>query len=271
MDLSDALADVLDPQLWRQRFAAGLNLGAMSDSTIAYHLRAAASELGLRLGLKLKIERLVSEPVDATARKGVDYDRIVPRLPWNQEQHASYYRIDLGEPVLSVQRIRCYQLNQQIIAFDSSNSDIVLEHPQHGIVHLIPRSLPFVTMISGHIDQFFLNVPPFISTVKGPLPNFWAVDYTTGPISILDTEPGRIDARLASWVGAKAATVLLPLAGNALTGGVVSHTAAMDGVSRTVNMGPNGVFAQAAQAFKDLDDGINWNELRAAARPMIVW
>lgn len=274
MDLSAPLSEALDPELWRERFAWGLNLGggqkdaiaAVPDRVLSFHLRSAASELSMKLGVSLKVERLVAEPLDEGAIKGVDYDRVIPRLPWSATQHRAYYRIDLCTPVISVQRIRCYQLNQQVLSFDSSNSRIVIEHPQQGIIHLIPLSLPFVSMV-GQLDQFFLHRPPFVSSIEGPLPDFWAVDYTTGPISIGDSEPGHIDLRLVSWIYAKAALVVLPLAASGLSGGVTSHTASMDGVSRTINLNPDGMHAIAVKAFREMDDAINWKDLRAAVRP----
>ena len=309
------VAEVLDPDLWREAYAFNLVLGQgqrlpestyltgvggacvpslgaqtlkgrevqqastemeeaaaeLPDAAIKMHLRAALSELEVKMQIPLGTVVCKANPVDPGLVRGVDYDRAVPRLPFFQSDVESYYRIDLPRGVISVERVRAYWFNQLMWSIAGNDPTIVLEHATVGSLHLMPSAgamllvwpmptLPIYTLLQHVVHQ------------QHVLPNVWAVDYTLGPTARTG-EPAQIELILAHWARLRASLTLLPLAGAGRTKGIASASVGMDGLSRSVSLAGGGtmsIWASVEQAYQKALDSIDLNKLIIYKRGLYI-
>lgn len=299
LGLSIPVQEVLDPALWRSRYAAGLQLGGVKqapladrvaaarageqlevlvdglpDDTIRWHLRAALSELEVKLGVPLGIEVAKATPVDEGLRRGIDYDREVPRLPYTRGEAQAWYRISLPPGILSIERIRAFYYNRPV--WDLSGevlSQVLVEHPKEGEIHIIPTALQMFLSSPGNINYGSLHVVQMLGAQQAPLPGFWAVDYTRGHVA-MDGRIGQIEAVLGNWVYATAGILLLSMGGLAQSKGISSTSVSMDGVSRSVSLQASAIYglnSALEHAYEEATKRINLDKMRAAMRGLRMY
>jgi len=274
--------EVLDPALWRERYAAGLAAGlepeearaaralfnGIPDETIRWHLRSAMSEAELHLrGVNLGIEVLKATPVDEGLRKGTDYDRKISRLPYSAAEEEMFFRIDLPYgPVISVERIRAYYWETLVWEFnparDSSEAEnIHLEWSKSGTLHILPANLQaFVVTTTGAWGVWHT-----IRLGRSPIPAVWAIDYTIGPNHY--DRPGHIPTVLAHWIYCAASILLLSMSGLAQSKGLSSTSLSIDGVSKSVSLQASAIYginSALETAFDNAMKRIDWKKLSAA-------
>ncbi len=273
--------DVLDPALWRARYAYGLPVGekpsdgararsffdGIPDDTIRWHLRAALSEAEMHLGIELGIEVLKARPVDPGLVKGQHYDRTVERLPFTRGEEEKFFRIDLPHgPVISVERVRAYYWDTLVWEFSNSDptgslQNIQLEWSKAGSIHIVPANMQaFMVTKSGTWGVWHT-----IRLSNEPIPAVWAVDYTIGP-NHNDT-PGHVPAVLAHWCYCVAGILLLSIGGLAQSKGLSSTSLSFDGVSKSVSLQASAIYGINSALETALDNAtkrIDWKKLRAA-------
>lgn len=306
LGLSVPVLDLIDPQKWRERYAWGVALGgqgtsdhadailsrarlkggrlrereasrliqAIPDDVIRWHLRAAVSELEMKIGMPIGLEVCKSKPVDAGLRKGLHYDREVGRLPYTQGAAQNFYRIDLPSGIISVERVRAFYLGMKIweISDTRDNSDnIVIEWGKSGVIHLMPVHLQsmIVTQATGAFGVWHT-----MNLYSSPIPDVWAVDYTRGPVSEHGGEPGKIEAVLAHWAFCVAGITLLSMGGLAASKGLTSTSISMDGVSRSIGLQASAIYglnSALEHVFDEATKRINWQQLRTQKRGLKVF
>jgi len=284
LGLTIPVAEALDPELWIERYCRGLltldpattttvvrGVQALPASTVRWHLRAALSEAELKLGIKLGVQICKADPLDPGMVQGRDYDRRVGRLPFNKGETEQWYRIDLPNDLISVERIRAYYYGT--LAWELSdirnNSELIrIEWPRQGVMHIIPSNLNTMLVSLGGDYGIWWT----LYNQRTPLPDFWAVDYTTGPVA-RDGSPGEIEVVIANWVACTAARPILALAGMVASKGVTASSLTMDGVSRSVSLasGSGGLYGAMADAYKEVNAQIDWKSLRVAKRGIKAW
>lgn len=302
LSLTVPIHEVIDPALWRERFAFGHQLGyelrfvqgvstavveaAMRDlagrlpeEVIGWHLRAALSELGARLGLSF--ERLVckAEPVDSDLVLGRDYQQSVARLPLEREQLTGYCRIVVGKPLLSIERVRLYLNNELSLTVlpSSTTPTIRIVDPRNGVIHLVGglgrTTLPFIGLGVGSSLPHQLQGTIFTGALPPhSIPDAWAVDYTTGPLTVQGI-PDRIDAILALWVGLRAGRTLYAISGASQAGGIGSSSVSIDGVSQSATVSQSAMYglnAPMETAFEEITKRIDWAYYRRRIRGIMV-
>ncbi len=304
LGLSVPVTDLLDPQAWRERYAWGVALGGtgttesltkrieaargkggasaerevkrmvatLPDDVIRWHLRAAISELELKLGLPLGLEVCKAPPFEEGQRAGTHYDRQVGRLPYLRGNVSNFYRIDLPPGIISVQRVRGVYLGNVIWEVSSAegNADnIVVEWGRQGIIHILPVALnATLTTQAGEYGAFWI-----LHRRTSPLPDFWAVDYTRGPVSKHGGQPGTIEAVLAHWVYCAAGILLLNIGGMAASKGLTSTSVSIDGVSRSIGLQASAIYginSALEHAYDEAMKRIDWKKLRAAKRGLRI-
>lgn len=283
LGLTIPVAEALDPELWIERYCRGLlaldpatttnvvrGVQALPASTVRWHLRAALSEAELKLGIKLGVQICKADPLDPGMVQGRDYDRRVGRLPFNKGETEQWYRIDLPNDLISVERIRAYYYGT--LAWELSdvrnNSELIrIEWPRQGVMHIIPSNLNTMLVSLGGDYGIWWT----LYNQRTPLPDFWAVDYTTGPVA-RDGSPGEIEVVIANWVACTAARPILALAGMVASKGVTASSLTMDGVSRSVSLasGSGGLYGAMADAYEKVNTQIDWKSLRVAKRGIKV-
>lgn len=290
MGLSVPITDVLNPQLWRERYAWGVALGGGStlggrlspaaarsakrltdelpDDTIRWHLRCAVSELELKLGMPLGLEVCKARPVDDGLILGTHYDREVGRLPYTRSSIANYYGIGLPSGVISVERVRGYYLDTKVFELSSEKNNlgsVILEWGQQGAMHILPVDLGgWIISVDGDYGVWWM-----IHNRASPLPDFWAIDYTRGPVSKHGGEPGRIEAALAHWCYCAAGILLLSQAGIAQSKGLSSTSLSIDGVSRSVGLQASAIYglnSALEHVYEEATKRLDWRRIRAAKR-----
>lgn len=279
--LSVNVAEVLNPKLWRERYAYSLPVGAtpdersaargvfkgIPDEVIRWHLRAALSEAEMHLGVTFGLRVIKSRPLDPGARQGVDYDEVVERLPLNRGEEMQFFRIDLPYgPILSVERIRAYYWDQKVWEFGTEDDqgllqNVRLEWPRAGTLHIIPVQMQmFLTGVQGAF-----GVWTTLQSHPGPVPGVWAVDYTVGPTD--KGKPGHVPAVLAHWCYCVAGITLLSIGGLAQSKGLSSTSLSFDGISKSVGLQASAIYGINSALETVYDNAvkrIDWKRLRAA-------
>ena len=288
LGLSVPVTETLDPKLWKERYAYGVLLGAVQrewvtinrggdtrrelvkkvdaipDTVIRWHLRAALSELEVKLGIPMGIVICKATPVDDGLKLGQDYDKVVPRLPYTLGTTQSWWQINVPSGCISIERVRAYYFGTKIWEFstDRGNDDqIRLVHPGQGTAHLLPTNLASLIITpEGRTGVFFT-----VYSNATAVPDFWAVDYTLGPVTKSTGQVGHIEAVLADWVYCAAGIKLLNLASMAVSKGVTSSTVSMDGVSRSVSLQASAMYGMNSaleKVYSDAMQRIDWKALR---------
>lgn len=296
LGLSVPVAEVLDPKLWKERYAYGVLLGAIQRewrtvnrggdlrrelvkvideipaSTIRWHLRAALSELEVKLGVPMGVVICKSSPVDDGLVVGRDYDREVPRLPYTLGENEAWWRIDCPPGCISIERVRAYYFGTKIWEFSEDRGN--LEHvrlvwPRQGVLHLLPTNLASIIVTPEGRTGVFHTV--YANRVG--VPDFWSVDYTLGPTAKQTGQVGHIEAVLAHWVYCAAGILLLNLASMAVSKGITSSSVSMDGVSRSVSLQASAMYGMNSALEHVYDEAmkrIDWKALRAYKRGIRV-
>lgn len=298
LGLTVPVSELLDPVKWRARYAYGLLLGPTADptvvaglscketrwetaqtaggqavqaaavadvvdevpaETIRWHLRAAVSELEVKLGQPFGIVVAKSTPVDEGLIRGVHYDLEVPRRPFLRSDQMQWYKIDLPTGVLSVERVRAYWFGQKV--WEVAAENIHLEWPGVGSSHILPTSMSTLLISSPAMSTADYGAFQLIQGWTANLPAVWAVDYTLGPRTHSGA-PGEVEAVLADWVYAVAGQKILAIAGTAAARGLQSMSLSIDGLSRSVSLPQGGINGLAVQAFKDAETRIDWKALK---------
>jgi hypothetical protein len=272
LGLSVPVTEVLDPELWRTRYAYGLVLGdvrrrgtlsgrvddalqadedaeaikevisGISPDTIRWHLKCALSELEMTLGIPMGVEIVKSVPVDDGLVEGVDYDRTIQRLPYTFSETLQWFRIDLPDAsILSVERIRGYYYGTKVWEFSGANMEQVrLEWPKEGVLHILPIGHQGI-IVSTPYGGGNYGIWHTINLHRSPVPDFWSIDYTTGPRA-RDGKIGNIETVLAHWCYATASIPLLSIGGLAASKGLSSTSVSMEGVSRSVGLQASAIY-----------------------------
>jgi len=290
---------VLDPKLWRARYANGIVLGASSslstadrvkaakegislvdelagipDDTIRWHLRAALSELEVKLGVPMGIQIIKAMPLDAGLVKGQHYDKLEPRRPYTHSETRAWFRIDIPGSVISVERIRAYYFDRLVWNFaDDELDQVLLEHPKEGGIHIMPRNLQSVLISTTSMGAGNYGIWETINLQHSPVPDFWAVDYTIGPVT-QSGKPGHVEAILAHWVSCVAGILLLSQGGLAQSQGLTSSSVSMDGVSRSISLQASAIYginSALEHAYEAAEKRINWKQIRALKRGLRVY
>lgn len=303
LGLTVPVTEALDPKLWRERYAWGLHLGAatktrsltdrieaakcraaakkcgtteqdklddilaeLPDEVVRWHLRAALSELEIKLGVNMGIQIVRSEPLDGASGH---YDKLIGRLPYTHGEAITWFRIDLPDNnIISVDRVRGFYYGTKVweVSNAQDNRELIrVEHKRAGSIHILPINLQSIAVTQGGN----YGVWETIHLHRSPIPDFWAIDYTTGPIA-RSGEVGKIEAVLANWVYAVAGILLLSIGGLAASQGITSTSTGIDGLSRSVSLQANGINSALEARLKEATERIEWQRLRVAKRGLRV-
>ncbi len=296
LGLSVPVSDILDPELWKARYAVGIQgfgvplegagtltgalstkvgtdaladlVGRIPNSTILWHLRVALSELQMKLNIKLGIEVIKSDPVDPGLVLGVHYDRFHPRIPYTRGETLQWFLISLPhKPVVSVERIRGFYFGQKVWEISDSQDNrslIRIEHPKQGSIHILPTQLESLIITNNATGAGNYGIWETINLHTSPVPDFWAVDWTAGPVDV-NGEVGKIEAVLAHWVYTVAGLTLLSIAGLAASKGLSSSSVSFDGISRSVSLQASAIYglnSALEEVFRQTQKRIDWKQLR---------
>lgn len=236
------------------KICEGLN--ELNDDVIRWQLRAAASELEVRLSIPLGIVVCKGAPVDAGQELGRTFDVLVPRKTYSWSNARQFYKIDLPAGVISVERVRAFWYDVSI--WEAAPESIVLENSV-STMHLLPAATSTGLMIPAYGAPGYAGLYR-IGAHPSPLPAVWSVDYTLGPRSRYGAV-GTIEAVLAHWVYCKAAPIIFGLAAQAATGGITSSSLSLDGLSKSVSL-PAGLYDALIKRFTDAEASIDWKSLK---------
>lgn len=288
------VSEVLNPHLWRSRYAYGLLRGdrfgqrslaerisiaeagesntpsevldGIPTELIRYHLRVALSTLEVLLDYPMGVQVVKSTPVDEGLVLGTDYDVERGRLPFTQGETAEWYRIDLPGNIISIQRLRAFFFDQIVWEISDDDPNLLrMQHPRQGVAHIIPIQLSsLIVRASG----FGLWETVWGFAMQSPIPQFWAVDYTTGPVTN-QGQPGHIELVLAHWVAMCAALSIFGIDSVLSTYGVTSTSLSFDGLSRSISV-PTNIHQAAVEAFEKLMELIDWKAMRTRKKGIRV-
>lgn len=295
LGLSVPVAELVDPDLWRQRYAYGLIAGVLpSDGTLAerltaakaavtkegteeavkgikslpdamirWHLRAALSEVETKISMPMGVRIYKGDPVDEGLVQGQDYDAVYPRQPWLVSDVNAWYRIPVLPNLVSIERVRAYYFGNLVLSVSGEN--IQMAHPRQGEANILPITFNTLALAQG----WYGSAHTLLLGSPRPVPNVWSIDFTTGPID-RDGTPSRVPAMLAAYVYALAGQAIFALDGLARSKGVTSSSLSMDGVSRSLSFasgGQGGGINSAVESYLEkAEKRIDINALRTSMK-----
>lgn len=283
--LSMKMETILNPHEWRQRYAWGhivarifdvapdatvgeinalmkATVGGLPDHVVQWHLAWALSELGAKLYAPLSVEIVKTVPVDDDLVQGTDYHRTRDPLPMIQSNARDNCRIDIGEPIISIQRVRLSYYGSIVQTLDSAAQleTVRIVNRKAGTIHIMPstfdiglatavnRPLPYVAALhQGSWSRQYQQ--------RTTLPATWLIDYTTGPTDGFGA-PGTLPAALAHYVWARAGLIMYSLSGIAQGGGVASGSVSIDGVSHSIGTTASAMYGLNSAYEKVLQDEV---------------
>lgn len=303
LGLTVPVSEVLNVEAWRRRYAWGVPLAGPSDFTptqslkeactrlndcacdeqvksfvaqipddvVRWHLRAALSELELKLGVPMGIVVVKTPPLDTGVVLGQHFDRLGRRLPLYQGDANEYWKLSLDFGVISVERVRGYYFGQKL--FEVAGSSVIVEAPSSGGLHIDPLTMrAALNNVSRTVAGF--DIAYDLWRIREQIPDFWAIDYTLGPRDNMTQTAGQIEVVIAHWVGARAGQMLINQAGTAAAQGIASTSLSMDGITRSVTLSQSamyGVNSAYELVLKAMTEAIDWRALRDMKRGMPIY
>lgn len=315
LGLSVPVSEVLDPAKWKARYAHGIALGAeaqstlitslcsvrglndadaraaaaaevttvvdeISDDVIRWHLRAALSELEIKLGMPMGVVICKADPAPHSTLEsegliqGVHYDRKVPRLPYTHGEGRNWYSLPAPSGVISVERVRAFYYGQLIWEFSAARENIDqvrLEHPTQGAIHLLPINFQAMIVLGEGSGNY--GVWHTLGLHRSPVPDFWALDYTLGPQDRQTGQPGHIEAVLAHWVYCVAGMTILSMAGLAKSQGLTSTSVSFDGFSKSIGLQASAIYGLNSALEHVLENAtkrIDWKQIKRAKKGLRI-
>lgn len=307
MGLSAPISVALDPEVWRRCYVHGIPLGPdlgsagllataadvanaeaadalatkideMPADVIRWHLRTALSELSIKIGQPMGIVVVKSPPIDAGMYRGVHYDKLMPRRPYTRADAENWYRIQLHGPVISLERVRAYYYGNLVWEFSDKNQNIDLVRTAwetQGVNHILPinfQSMIVESSAGGGPSNY--GVWHTLGAHRSPVQDFWAVDYTLGPVDKETGIPGQLEMALINWVMLVAGQTILGIAGMGRTGGISNQSISFDGLSRSIGLTASaqaGLYGALEGTFKAAEERLDWKLIRAYKRgPRVI-
>jgi len=248
--------------------------GLLPDHVVTTQLCAALSELGAKLHARMNVQRVRSEPLDSTVSNvlGVDYDRGRDPIPYVKSMSEQFLRIDLGESVISVERVRFQNYGATVLNLDTvaQLDNIRIADRKAGIIHIMPTT-GYLQIETAAGNEPLLMASRFRafnydhSSRNNTLPASWLLDYTTGPVDNATGRTGFLDASLVNWIDAYAGVILFSLSGIAVGGGIASTSLSIDGISRSIGTTASAMYGLNSAFEKVLADRskeIKWSYWR---------
>ncbi len=303
LGLTVPVSELLDVAKWRDRYAWGVPLAGaeaftptqrlqescgrlneacdgqvrtliaqIPDAIVRWHLRAALSELEVKLGIPMGIVVVKTPPLDTGVTLGQHFDKLGQRLPFYYQDAAEYWKLSLPYSVLSVERVRGVYFGTTIVTL--AGSSVILEWPGPGAAHINPIDMRTALSGATYANTYASDLFTDLWRMREQVPDFWAVDYTIGPRDKFTGESGKVEVVLAHWVGLRAAKLLINLAGTASAQGVASTSLSMDGITRAVTLSQSamyGVNSAYELVLQSYTDSIDWKSLREVKRGLPVF
>lgn len=247
----------------------------IGDDVIRWHLRAAMSELEIKLGMPMGTVVVKGDPVDDGLVQGVDYDRVDPRRVFLMSDQRTHYRIDLPAGVVSVERVRAYWYDQLVWSISGTDSNyglIRLEHPGTSSLHILPTQAATLLVAVPSIGTAEYGALQLIHGYPSRLPGVWSVDYTLAPVTKTGVV-GHIEVALAHWIACKAGVLLLSIGGSAASRGLTSTSISIDGLSRSIGLQASamyGIYSALETRMKEAEEAIDWKHLRTYKRGLRI-
>jgi len=138
--------------------------------------------------------------------------------------------------------VRGFYFGQIVWELSSTRGNINqvrLEAPVQGKARVLPINLSALLLTPGFPGYGVFHTLMFGQHV---IPDFWAVDYTMGPIDRHTGEPATVPAVLADWIYATAGIKILSMAGLAKSQGLSSTSTSFDGFSKSVGLQASAIY-----------------------------
>lgn len=305
LGLTVPVSELLNVAAWRERYAWGIPLAGtdaftptqqlqeacaalgecngdgqvqalvaqIPDSVVRWHLRAAMSELEIKLGAPLGVVVVKTPPLESGVTLGQHFDKLGQRMPFYHHDALEYWRLSLPYSVLSVERVRGVYFGTTIV--EVAGSSVIVEWPGPGSVHINPLDMSAALASSvAYSNAQAYELFGDLWRAREQVPDFWAVDYTLGPRDKFTGEPGQVEVALAHWVGLRAAGMLINIAGTAYGQGIASTSLSMDGITRAITTSQSamyGINSAYELVIKAYAESIDWKALRTIRRGLPVF
>lgn len=243
----------------------------LPDELLQFHIDKAISWAQRVLGIPLRQMRVLTKPYgpDQTPYnpvKGVDYEEDGELLQWSAQTADNWSSIRLPHSgIIRVTSVRGIYNGQ--IVYNIPNSWVQRNEIKNGYVRIRPTTVGALSQIVDGSGQF-LSVTMLEAAGQQVVPGFWAIDYAYG--SENDQFPGEI----CDLIMRKAAVLLLDQLGMAISRGIQSRSAQVDGLGSSIGLlasAERTQFGALAKRYEDSLSEANILEMRRAYKGPVIF
>lgn len=205
----------------------------LPDSLLQYHIDVAMTWAQRQLGIPLRQMRVLTKPFavnqsPANPVKGVDYEEDGQLIQWSSQYSEAWSSIRLpNSGIIRVLRVRGIYGGRTV--YNIPDEWVQGNELKSGVVRIRPTTAGSIAQIVDNSGQF-LDVTLLESIGKTFVPGFWAVDYTYG------SENDQFAAEIGDLIMKKAAVLILDELGMAISRGVQSRSAQVDGLGSSIGL-----------------------------------
>ena len=238
----------------------------VEDSILNYTIDTAISFMQRRLGLPLRLMRVLTRPYadyqyPLNPVKGVDYDEDGQLIQWSAIESLQWSQVHLPHKnIVRINGLRGIYGGKTVYRIPTE----WVEPNQLAIGYLRVRPTT-AGALNNIVDNSgrFLDVTLLESTGAQMVPGFWAVDYTygNGP----GFEDGAIPKEICDAILSHAAVKILEQISTAITRGIASRSASVDGLSSSISYmatQQTGIFGNLATLYRERISEENLDEMK---------
>ena len=238
----------------------------VEDSILNYTIDTAITFMQRRLGIPLKLMRVLTRPFadnqyPLNPVKGVDYDEDGQLIQWSAIESLQWSQVHLPHKnIVRINGLRGIYGGKTVYRIPTEWVDG--NQLAMGYLRVRPTTAGALNNIVDNQGRF-LDVTLLESTGAQMVPGFWAVDYTygNGP----GFEDGTIPKEICDAILSHAAVKILEQVSTAITRGIASRSASVDGLSSSISYlatQQTGIFGNLATLYRERISEENLDEMR---------
>lgn len=205
----------------------------LSDMLLQHHIDVAMTWAQRVLGIPLRQMKVLTKPfgigqTPANPVKGVDYQEDGSLIQWSSQNSEAWSSIRLPHSgIVRVLSVRGVYGGRTV--YNIPDEWVQGNELKNGYVRIRPTTAGSINQIVDNSGQF-LDVTLLESIGKTFVPGFWAIDYIYGQ------EGDSFPEEICDLIMKKAAIILLDQLGMAISRGIQSRSAQVDGLGSSIGL-----------------------------------
>ena len=205
----------------------------LPDQLLQHHIDVAMTWAQRQLGIPLRQVKVLTKPYAANQTptnpvKGVDYQEDGDLIQWSVQSTGNWSSIRLpNSGIIRVLNVRGIYGGRTV--YNIPDEWVLGNELKNGYVRIRPTTAGTINQIVDNNGQF-LDITLLEAIGNTTVPGFWAIDYVYGQEGDIFPE------EICDLIMKKAAVILLDQLGMAISRGIQSRSAQVDGLGSTIGL-----------------------------------